>query len=158
MNNFAFIDGQNLYSGVQSLGWSLELRAFRVHLRQKYHVTRAFYFIGYLPANQSLYQRLQSFGYELVFKPVVHGVGHDPKGNVDADLVLRTMIELPHYEQAVIVSGDGDFSSLVEYLDTQGKLFAVVAPNRRFCSTLLRRSAKGKLRYVEDVRHFVERP
>lgn len=157
MNNFAFIDGQNLYSGIHSLGWAIDLQAFRVHLRQKYHVARAFYFLGFMPVNQRLYDRLRQFDYELVFKPVVQGAGHDPKGNVDADLVLRAMIELPNYDQAVIVTGDGDYYSLVAYLDTQGKLFAVVAPNRKFCSSLLRRSAKGKLRYLEDIRHLVER-
>jgi uncharacterized LabA/DUF88 family protein len=157
MRNYACIDGQNLYAGVQSLNWSLDLRKFRTHLAQKYHVTTAFYFLGYMPTNQSLYQRLQGFGYELEFKPVVQGRGHDPKGNVDADLVLKTMIELPNYDQAVIVSGDGDYYSLVDYLTSQHKLYAVLAPNRRFCSSLLRKSAKGALRYVEDVRSLVER-
>jgi uncharacterized LabA/DUF88 family protein len=157
VHNAAFIDGQNLYSGIQSLGWSLDLRQFRVHLAQKYHVTRACYFLGYMPTNQRLYQRLQAFGYELWFKPVVQGQAHDPKGNVDTDLVLRAVVDLPTYDQAVIVAGDGDYYSLVDHLAAEGKLFAVLAPNRRYCSSLLRRSAKGKLRYIEDVRHLVER-
>jgi len=157
MRNYAFIDGQNLYAGIQSLGWSLDLRRFRVHLEQKYHVTKALYFLGYMPTNTGLYQRLQGCGYDIRFKPVVQGRGHAPKGNVDADLVLHAMIELPNYDGAVIVAGDGDYYSLVDYLAAQQKLFAVLAPNRRFCSTLLSRSAKGSLRFVEDVRHLVER-
>ena len=157
MGNYAFIDGQTLYSGIQSLGWSLDLRKFRVHLEQKYHVTAAFYFLGYMPANASLYQRLQGFGYDLQFKPVVQGRGHDPKGNVDADLVLKAMIETSNYDKAVIVTGDGDYYSLVAHLTNQDKLAAVMAPNRKFCSSLLRRSAGGSLRYVEDIRNLVER-
>jgi uncharacterized LabA/DUF88 family protein len=157
MTTFAFLDGQNLYSGIKSLGWSLDLGKLRVHLRHKYHVTRAFYFIGYMAANEPLYARLRQQGYELVFKEVVQGQRHDPKGNVDAHLVLWAMKELPHYDQTVIVSGDGDYYPLVDYLMGKGKLFAVLAPNRTFCSRLLRRSAKGTLRYVEDIRHLVER-
>ncbi len=157
MRNYAFIDDQNLYSGVQSLGWSLDLRKFRVHLEQKYHVATAFYFLGYMPANANLYQRLQGFGYDLQFKPVVQGRGHDPKGNVDADLVLKAMVELGNYDQAVLVSGDGDYYSLVAHLTNQRKLSAVLAPNRTFCSSLLRRSAGGSLRYVEDIRNLVAR-
>ena len=41
------------------------------------------------------------------------------KGNVDAELVLYAMKELPNYEQAIIVSGDGDFFSLAEYLKSR---------------------------------------
>jgi uncharacterized LabA/DUF88 family protein len=54
------------------------------------------------------------------------------KGNVDADLVLWTMKELPNYDRAVIVSGDGDFYSLVEYLDSQKRLLKLVAPNMHY--------------------------
>ena len=38
------------------------------------------------------------------------------KGNIDADLVLHAMKELPNYGKAIIVSGDGDSFGLVEYL------------------------------------------
>lgn len=157
MGNYSFIDGQNLYSGVESLGWMLDFRKFRTHLAQKYHVTHAFYFIGYMSQQQALYSGLQRSGYELQFKPIVQGNAHTPKGNVDADLVLKAMMEIPNYQQAVIVSGDGDYYSLVEYLASPRKLKAVIAPNRTFCSSLLRKSAGGTLRYVEDVRQLVER-
>jgi uncharacterized LabA/DUF88 family protein len=157
VNNYAFIGGQNLYAGVKTLGWPLDVGKLRVHLHQKYHVTRAFYFLGYVATNQRLYAQLRRLGYELVFKEVVQGQAHDPKGNVDAHLVLWAMKELGNYDQAVLVSGDGDYYPLVDYLAGQGKLFAVLAPNRRYCSSLLRRSAKGTLRYVEDIRHLVER-
>jgi uncharacterized LabA/DUF88 family protein len=157
VNNYAFIDGQNLYSGVRQLGWILDYQKFRAYLARRYDVTKAYYFLGYLPQQQTLYRVLHRAGYELVFKPVVHGPGHNPKGNVDADLVLRTMIEFPNYDQAILVTGDGDFHSLAAYLYTQGKLRMVLAPNRRFCSTLLRSAAQGQLHYVEAVRHLLER-
>jgi uncharacterized LabA/DUF88 family protein len=157
VNNYAFIDGQNLYSGVKSLGWMLDLRKFRVHLEQKYHVTDALYFLGYMPSQTTLYQTLQGAGFTVLFKPVVQGRNHEPKGNVDADLVLKVMMELPNFDQAVIVSGDGDYYSLVDHLRNQNKLLAVLAPNRKYCSSLLRKSAGGTLRYVEDIRHLVER-
>ena len=68
------------------------------------------------------------------------------KGNIDADLVLYAMKELPNYDKAVIVSGDGDFFSLIEYLRDQKRLLKVLAPNRRF-STLL----QGFDDYIEGI-------
>jgi uncharacterized LabA/DUF88 family protein len=157
MPNTAFIDGQNLYSGIKSLGWTLDTQKFRVRLEQKYGVTRAVYFVGHMPGNQKLYQALKRQGYELAFKPVVASLGHLPKGNVDADLVLRAMIEYPTYDRAVIVSGDGDFYSLVAYLNSMGKLGSVLAPNRAYCSKLLRKAAGSKIEFIEDARALVER-
>jgi len=58
------------------------------------------------------------------------------KGNVDAELVLYAMKELPHYQKAIIVSGDGDFFSLAEYLEEQGKLANILTPNWQYSSLL----------------------
>jgi|SRR3989344_2822713 len=58
-------------------------------------------------------------GYHLIFKPTVtHKIKgkHETKGNVDAELVLHTLIQFPNYSKAIIVSGDGDFHCLIEYL------------------------------------------
>lgn len=156
MTTYAYIDGQNLHAGIRQLGWRLDTKKLREYLARKYRVGKAYYFIGYIPQNTSLYARLGDEGYELRFKPVVTDASGTPKGNVDADLVLQAMIDFDHYDGAVLISGDGDFYSLVQYLDARGKLAAVLSPNRRFCSALLKRAAKGKLSYVGDVRHIVE--
>jgi len=58
------------------------------------------------------------------------------KGNVDAELVLYAVKEMPNYNKAVVVSGDGDFFSLVEYLDQQQKLLHLLAPNWQYSSLL----------------------
>lgn len=107
-NNYAFIDSQNLEMSIKEQGWSLDHRAFRTYLKDKYNVTKAFYFIGYIATNADLYESLQQFGYILVFKPTLEVRGRI-KGNVDAELVLHAMIEYHNYDKAVIVSGDGDF-------------------------------------------------
>ena len=67
MENYAFIDSQNLNLGVKSQGWKLDFLRFRVFLKDKYRVEKAFIFIGYIPNNQSLYTELQKFGYIYVF-------------------------------------------------------------------------------------------
>ena len=86
-----------------------------------------------------LYTELQKAGYICIFKPTLE-IKKDGKakvkGNVDAELVLRAMIEYPNYEKAVIVSGDGDFYCLIEYLIKQNKLGKIIVPNNRFSSLL----------------------
>ena len=141
---YAFIDSQNLNLGVKANGWTLDFGKFRLYLRNKYNVKKAFLFIGYIVGNARLYQYLQECGYILVFKNVLEikrGGKSYYKGNVDAGLVLHAMIEYKNYGKAIIVSGDGDFRCLVEYLGNKGKLEKVIVPNKHY-SSLLRKYSK----------------
>jgi len=155
-NNFAFIDSQNLNLGVKSLGWSLDFKKFRKYLREKYGVSVAYLFIGFVPQNQKLYSSLQEAGYIVLHKPTITDGDGKIKGNVDADLVLNAMIHFNKYEQAVIVSSDGDFYSLVNYLYENGKLKVVISPYIKTCSVLLKKSAKEKIVFMSNLRKKLE--
>jgi uncharacterized LabA/DUF88 family protein len=153
---YAFIDSQNLNLGTQRMGWKVDWRKFRKYLRDKHGVTKAYMFIGYMSENESLYEYMHELGFLVVLKPTVDISNKNPpltggdakpddkdekekpqvKGNVDAELVLYAMKELSNYQQAVIVSGDGDFFSLAEYLDEQGKLAYILTPNWQYSSLL----------------------
>jgi len=78
------------------------------------------------------------------------------KGNIDAELVLHTMIEYPNYDKALIVTGDGDFYCLIEYLIKQRKILKLMVPDENKYSSLLWKfsrdivfmnNLKGKLEY-----------
>ena len=136
-SNYAFIDSQNLNLGIRSQGWKLDWRKFRQYLRNKYNVTHAYAFIGYKPGNEALYTQMQQMGYVVILKPTLELPDGTVKGNVDAELVLHSMIEYKRYQKAIIISGDGDFYCLVEYLANTNKLLLVLAPNK-FYSRLLK--------------------
>lgn len=137
---YAFIDSQNLNQGVLSQGGKLDFQKFREYLKLKHGVTKAFLFIGYVEEHKPLYEYLKKSGYICVFKKVIEYKDKDiaTKGNIDADLVLHTMIEFPNYDKAIIVSGDGDFYPLIEYLKKKGKLLKIITPNKRYSSLLLK--------------------
>ena len=155
-NNYAFIDSQNLNRGIQSLGWKLDFEKFRRYLKEKYDITTAYLFIGYVPANQGLYSSLQKKGYVLIFKPAIPDNNGEVKGNVDADLVLQAMIDYKNYDKAVIISSDGDFHSLVKYLYDGSKLKVVMSPYVKTCSVLLKKSAKEKIVFMDNLREKLE--
>lgn len=155
-NNYAFIDSQNVNLGVQELGWKLSWQRFRIYLKEKYGVEKAYMFIGYLPENQDLYRALQEYGYFLIFKPILKDNKGKVKGNVDADLVLSAMIELNNFKKAVIATSDGDFYCLVNYLYKQNKLKKVLSPCYKYCSVLLQKAAKEKIVYLDNLRKKLE--
>jgi uncharacterized LabA/DUF88 family protein len=154
--NYAFIDGQNLNLGVRGAGWALDLKKFRVYLKEKYSVQKAYYFIGFVDGNTDLYISLQSIGYILIFKPTFRNSDGIIKGNCDAELVLQAMIDLNNYEKAVIVSGDGDFHCLVKYLREKNKLKTVIVPDQKKYSRLLDKAAASHLTALNDLQKKLE--
>jgi uncharacterized LabA/DUF88 family protein len=162
---YAFIDSQNLNLGVSHdvvnergrkiyEGKHLDWRRFRHYLREKFGVSHAYIFIGYVIGNNKIYEHLQRCGYTLIFKEVVEFVAEDGstkvKGNVDTDLVLYAAArEFANYDTAVFASGDGDFLSLYQFIDEQGKLGKILVPNRFRYSKLLDRF-RDNLVFVSD--------
>ncbi len=142
---FAFIDSQNLNLGTQKAGWKMDWKKFRDYLQVEHNVSRAYLFIGYMQEHEDMYNQLHDLGYLIVLKPTVDvmpkpedGKGKKPiiKGNIDAELVLYAMKEMPNYQQAIIVSGDGDFYCLAEYLADKKRLKHIMTPNRQYSSLL----------------------
>ncbi|MEK7510146.1 MAG: NYN domain-containing protein [Patescibacteria group bacterium] len=154
--NYAFIDGQNLYLGIQELGWKLDYKRFRIYLKEKYDIKKAYIFMGFLASNQELYNFLQTVGFVLIFKPILQDNQHPVKGNCDAELVLQAMVDFSDYDKALIVTGDGDFYCLVKHLDTNNKLLKVLAPSYQSCSSLLEKIAGKKISFASDLKQKLE--
>lgn len=168
---YAFIDSQNLNMGVGNgvvakdkliyQGWKLDFKKFRRYLSDKFRVEVAFLFIGNLPGQESLYAHLQRCGYVLILKPTTVYKDENGKtkvkGNVDTDLVLYAAArEFENYDKAVVVTGDGDFLSLCDYLDERGKLGNIVIPNKLRYSQLLTKYA-SRFDFVSVNRKKLER-
>jgi len=152
---YAFIDGQNLRKSIEEQEWKLDHKKFRIFLKDKLEVQKAFYFIGYMEENRWLYRKLEKAGYKLIYKKILR-YGHNKiKGNVDAELVLNTMIHYHNFKEAVIVAGDGDYYCLIEYLNKTNKLKSIIIPNKQKYSALLKEFGNKRL-FVSDERKKLE--
>lgn len=146
-SNFAYIDNSNVNYSVSAQHWKLNWGEFRKYLAETHNVSVAYMFLGYVKEQEDMYTFFESLGYSLVFKPVTE-VKDELKGNIDAELVLQTMIDYPHYEKAVIVTGDGDIACLVEHLNKHNKLETLIIPNERRYSEFLKIVAGDKITYL----------
>lgn len=140
--NEAFIDGQNLYMNTKSNGWTVDLKKFRVYLREQYNVENAYYFLGAVDnANRDLYELIQKAGFILVFREYSQSMIGKKKGNVDTDIVFTIMAKIADcekFDKVVLVSGDGDYYKMVNYLVKNGRFCKLLSPNRYSTSTLYR--------------------
>jgi len=147
--NYAFIDAQNVHLGILEFGWKIDWKKFRIWLRNKFGVEKALMFIGYHKGNESLYSSLQHAGFVCIFKPTLEYKDGTIKGNCDAELVLHSAaIEFENYDKAVIVSGDGDFACLIEFLQEENKLEMLVVPNENKYSALLKKFNTSDKKFI----------
>ena len=141
---YAFIDAQNIDKCVKEAKWKINWKVFRQWLAQDYGVTTAYMHLGYVSEFEELYLQLNDAGFQIALKETVPIVDNRPtltkapirtKGNVDVDLVVNVWREYANYDQAIIISGDGDFASLIQHLLDNEKLQNIIVPG--FYSSLL---------------------
>jgi len=155
--NYAFIDGQNLYMGTAKLEenpWKINLERFRIYFEQKYHVSNAYYFLGYVQeANQELYEKIQKAGFVLIFREHNTAMIGKKKGNVDSDIIFQIMKKLykkEDFEKVILVSGDGDYKLLVDFLIEENRLEKVLFPNKKFASSLYKKLGSQYFDYLDN--------
>ncbi|MBP9760869.1 MAG: NYN domain-containing protein [Candidatus Magasanikbacteria bacterium] len=144
-NNIAFVDGQNLYMGTTTAipKWRIDLAKFRNYLSDKYHVATAYYFLGYMDeSNEELYDDIQSSGFILKFREHNTKMLGKKKGNVDSDIIfaiMKKMYKKENFNSVILVSGDGDYKQLVDFLIEENRFKKILFPNTKFASSLYKK-------------------
>ncbi|MEI6863959.1 MAG: NYN domain-containing protein [Chthoniobacterales bacterium] len=154
IHNVAFIDGQNLHLGTKECGWVINHKRFRVYLSEKYNIQEAYYYLGFVSdGEQDLYDKLQKAGFILSFRDHSAALKGNKKGNVDCDIVFGAMKKLAEnepFDTVFIVSGDGDYKRMVDYLVKKGKFGKMLFPNRKFASSLYHSLGGEYFDYLES--------
>lgn len=148
-----YIDGNNLYRSAKEIGFEINYKKFRGWLRQKYNPNIVYLFIGLIPERVKFYEHLQSCGYILIFKQTI-SVGEKIKGNCDAELVLKTISDFyeKEFDSCILISGDGDFGCLVEFLRDKNSISEVISPDNKKCSILIR-NKNIKITFLNNLYH-----
>lgn len=161
-NNICFVDGQNLYMGTRSdnPAWKIDLAKFRKYLSKKYSVQKAYYYLGCVDEKyQDLYEEIQSAGFILVFRKHNTAMLGKKKGNVDSDIIFDVMKKLYKkelFDKIVLVSGDGDYKMLVDFLIEENRFRKILFPNKKFASSLYKKITRVYFDYLVNIKHRIE--
>lgn len=135
--------------------WEINLNKFKIYLKYKYNVTNAYYFIGnYQKSNKTLYKKIKKSGFILVFKMHTHKMMGSKKGNVDSDIIFSVMKKLYKNEitnnKIILVSGDGDYKMLVDFLIKENKFEKILFPNKNFSSSLYKKLSGKYFAFLDN--------
>jgi len=136
--NIAFIDAQNLHLWTSTENWKVDFKRFRIYLKDKFNVDEAYFFLWFLDENQQgMYRNIQKAWFIIEFREHSSKLKGKKKWNVDVDIVFEVMkriIEEKDFDKIVLVSGDGDYIKLVNYLIKKDLFKKILFPNRQFSS------------------------
>jgi len=131
-----FIDGANLYQTAKALGYDVDYRRLLEVFASSGRLLRAYYYTALLDEQEyspirPLVDWLDYNGYTMVTKPLKEfgqGAGRRKfKGNMDVEITVHAMEIAAAVEHIVLMTGDGDFRSLVEALQRKGVKVSVVS-------------------------------
>lgn len=181
--NIAFIDGQNLYLGTTKCSdcstklkiefkdiqladcvcgnaWEVTLSKFRIYLKENYNVAEAYYFLGYVQdENDELYKEIQKAGFIVLFKEHHKLSKSKKKGNVDTDIVfeiMKNLLENSVFDKIILVSGDGDYKKLINYLISKGRFKKILFPNKEFASSLYKELGGEFFDYLDNIKSYLK--
>lgn len=164
--NIAFIDGQNLHMGTAKREidpWKVDLYRFRKYLTDKYRVKVAYYYVGLMDDGyDELYDIIQRAGFLLRFRPHSASMTSTKKGNVDSDIIFHIMKALykrENFDKIFLVSGDGDYKLLVDFLIEEGRFSKILLPWKRSASSLYKEIGGRYVDHLDypDIRDKIEK-
>lgn len=128
---------KNIYSAKVNFGEVLKLAI------SKRNLIRVFAYVVRTKTGEEkpFFEALTGLGIETRVKDLQEFYGGAKKADWDVGIVIDAIRMAPSVDVIVLVSGDGDFIALVEYLKNQGKRVEVISFGK---------SASGHLKEVAD--------
>jgi uncharacterized LabA/DUF88 family protein len=132
----AFIDGANLHGTARALGFDIDYKKLLKELQSRGNLLRAFYYTAIFEDQEyssvrPLVDWLDYNGYTAVTKSSKEFVGADGrrkfKADMDVELAVDAMALAPFVDEVILLSGDGNFRSLVAALQRHGVRVTVVS-------------------------------
>lgn len=139
-----FIDAQNMYHSARSIFKSrVNFKEILKNAVSDRKLVRAFSYVISTKSGEEapFFEALVNLGIETRVKELQEFYGGAKKADWDVGLVVDAIRTAGTVDTIVLVSGDGDFVPLVEYLKNNGRRVEVMAFGR---------SASGKLREAAD--------
>jgi len=131
-----FIDGPNIHATTRALGFEIDFKRLLAEFQSRGTLVRAFYYTATIEdqeysAVRPLIDWLDYNGYTVVTKATKEFVDASGrrkiKGNMDIELAVDAMELAEHIDQLVLLSGDGNFRSLVAAVQRRGVRVTVVS-------------------------------
>lgn len=135
-----YFDMSNLYFAAKDMGIRIDYARLLDFLVGDRRLQRAYAYLGVAPDDEnshSFITWLSRNGFRVRTKVLRRYEDGTTKANLDMELAIDLLTQAPHIDVAIIVSGDGDFVSLVDAAQREGLRVEVAATPRQTSTDLI---------------------
>ena len=154
---FVFIDAANILYSQQTLGWRVDYLKLKAYFETECNVRGIYFYTGRVGANNKQHNflsRLESLGYVVKAKEVKRiQIGKDAyewKGNLDVELTIDVLKNIPQFDTLVLMSGDSDFAALLDTVKEARRRVIVMSTKGHVSRELLERAKYVNLKKLRD--------
>jgi len=125
-----FIDGANLFYAALNLGIEIDYTKLLAYLTSSSKLFRAFFYTGVDPHNEKqngFLHWMSCHGYRVITKDLAQLPDNSYKANLAVEIAIDLIALAPHYDTAILLSGDGDLAYAVNAVSYRGARVELVS-------------------------------
>ena len=155
-----YVDASNILMSIK--GKTYDILSILNFLKDKYKQSEKKYFTGKFFSDVSLYKEIVKLNYNIIYKKI-YNENYKVKANCDVEISHNLTFDLlmdKDITDIILVSGDGDFTALVDFALYSKKKIIVYAGDPISCSRLYKIRNDIKLVYLSDLesKFTIEKP
>lgn len=159
-----YIDAANLLYAQKTLGWRIDYAKLKSYFEKECDLTSIHFYTARISKSEKqtiFLNRLCEIGFKVTVKEVkkIRLKNSEVlwKGNLDVELAIDVVNNLDAFDALVLVSGDSDFSPLLDFAKAHGKRVFVVSTKGHISKELLDRAKFINLRRLKDEIEYIKK-
>lgn len=147
-----YIDAANILMAFKEC--DIDMISILTFFTEKYKGSSIKYFTGYFKNDNFLYTEIEALNCEIIYKKI-YNEAFKIKANCDVEIshaITKDLLLDQKLTDIVLLSGDGDFNSLIDFSISLNKKVTVYPADPRSCSKIFKNRNDIKLTYLIDMK------
>lgn len=153
-----YIDLSNILFAFRNIDLEIDFLKLNTYLDDRYRPDKIIYFTPNIKSNLNLLSELliEKTNVEVVLKEI-YNENSKVKANCDVEIAHRITrdLDFDFTDTVILVSGDGDFVTVLDYANKFGKKALSVAGTKKSCSILIKRRNYLKYFLLTDIQGLI---
>lgn len=142
----------------KNLKFDLDLLKLIQHLKDVYRPEKIIYFSADFSFMKEEFLDLENLGVEMIYKKI-YSENNKTKANCDVEIssLITNDVDFNNVDKVILLSGDGDFAYILDFVNKQNKGIQVVAFDPVSCSRVLKWRGFAKISYLIDKANLLKK-